>query len=136
VKPDIFQSKLKRKAASKHRQLAEQYGDEDAAAERRERLQRSLSPRREARANDTGEPKRGKSLALVPYSPAASEPDGRSRSLVKKRTLRPLAANLPPTMSPGLRLGLLQQESGPDYPVYEATANVLADMTNVLAQGL
>ena len=39
-------------------------------------------------------------------------------------------------MSPGLRLGLLQQERSPDYPVYEATANVLADMTNVLEQGL
>ena len=39
-------------------------------------------------------------------------------------------------LSPTLRLLLLEQEDGPDYPTYQAVAGVLSDMTKVLDQGL
>lgn len=40
------------------------------------------------------------------------------------------------TLSPTLRLLLLEQEDGPDYPEYQAAAGVLSDLTKVLDQGL
>lgn len=40
------------------------------------------------------------------------------------------------TLSPTLRLLLLEKEDSPDYPEYQAAAGVLSDLTKVLDQGL
>lgn len=120
VKPDIFQQKLKKNAQSRHKLLADQYkdlDDQEAAAARREEQQRSLSLRRGPGINDTGKPKRGKSMALEPYSPSISE-SSNNRPLAKRRTFKNAASSLQPALSPGLRLVLLEKEKSPDLPVY------------------
>lgn len=139
VKPDIFQHKLKKNTPSRHKKLADLYrdreDDESVAMEGRDTVDRS--PRqRGSRIHDTGKPKRGKSLALEPGSPATSERSGRSGSLIRKRTFKGVASTQQPALSPGLRLVLLQKERSPDLAVYQETAAVLADMTKVLEQGL
>ena len=153
VKPDIFQQKLKKNATAKHLQLADAHaaanGSAIGSAQQETpsyQARRSLSPTRSrpprAGVADTVKPKRGKSMALEPYSPAVSENSGRHRSTIKPRTFGQGGSSIqeavPPQLSgmhPALKLVLLRKESAPDLAVYQEAAAVLSDMTKVLAQG-